>query len=246
MTRATPAAFRDGDGLPELVVIPPGRFLMGSPDEEAGHEDSEYPVREVILARPFALGRFPVTFAEFDHFIAATRAPAPSDEGWGRGDRPAVNVTWHEARDYAAWLAAWTGRAYRLPTEAEWEYAARAGATTAYPWGADLRPGDARYLVEEEPSEQAGTVPVGCFPPNAFGLHDVIGNVWEWVEDCWNEFYVGAPLDGSAWLTGDCGRRVLRGGSWRDVPRQVRAAARNRNAPDFRCDDYGFRIAREV
>lgn len=231
------------EGRPELVMIPPGCCRMGSPDSEAGHEDNEYPVREVVIARAFALGRFPVTFAEWDGFAAATGAALPPDEGWGRGERPVINVSWRDAQAYVAWLRAGTGKPYRLPSEAEWEYAARAGTTTAYHWGEAVGRGNARCLHEDDPATGQGTVPVGRYPPNGFGLHDMLGNVWEWVEDCWNEFHLGAPVDAAAWLGGDCGRRVLRGGSWQDVPRQIRCAARNRNGVDFRCDDYGFRVA---
>ncbi|MFT8243903.1 formylglycine-generating enzyme family protein [Roseomonas sp. BN140053] len=246
MVQAAGSAFRDGEGLPELVPIPAGRFRMGSPDEEPGHEDNEYPLREVCIARPFALGRFPVTFAEWDRFAAATGAPRPPDQGWGRGDRPVVNLSWDDAQGFAAWLRAETGRAYRLPSEAEWEYAARAGTETPWHWGETVGPGDANCLVDGSAWGGRGTTPVGQFPPNGFGLHDMLGNVWEWVEDCWNEFFLGAPCDGTAWTRGDCGRRVLRGGSWQDVPRQIRAAARNRNGAGFRCNDYGLRIARDL
>ncbi|WP_426957380.1 formylglycine-generating enzyme family protein [Muricoccus radiodurans] len=229
-----------------MLPIPPGAFRMGSPDEEDGHEDSECPTRIVRIARPFALGRTPVTFAEWDLFAEATGRYRPPDEGWGRGNRPAVNLSWNDTQAYLAWLRDRTGRPYRLPSEAEWEYAARAGTETPYPWGHDFGPGRAHGLHEGCDLGGECTVPVGSFPPNAFGLHDMLGNMWEWVEDCWNEFYLGAPGDGSAWLKGDCGRRVLRGGSWMDVPRQMRSASRNRNGVDFRCNDYGFRVARDL
>jgi formylglycine-generating enzyme required for sulfatase activity len=231
---------------PDLVTMPPGRFRMGSPDEEPGHEDSEYPVREVVIARPFALGRMPVTFAQWDRFAGATGGWRPPDEGWGRGARPVVNVSWTDAMAYCAWLSARTGRRVRLPSEAEWEYAARAGSGSAYPWGAEIRWGLANGMEAGVAEGGQCTTPVGAFPPNAFGLHDMMGNVWEWVADCWNSFYVGAPCDGSAWLSGDCERRVLRGGSWADVPRLLRCAARNRNGRDFRCNDYGFRVAADL
>ncbi|MCK8784807.1 formylglycine-generating enzyme family protein [Roseomonas sp. NAR14] len=231
--------------IPEAVAIPPGRFRMGSPDDEPGHEDSESPVREVAI-RAFALGRTPVTFAQWDAFADATGGWRPPDEGWGRGGRPVVNVSWHDARAYCAWLADRTGQPWRLPGEAEWEYAARAGTGTPWYWGASFEPGRAHCFAPGCALGGERTVPVGQFPPNAFGLHDMLGNVWEWVEDCWNEFHLGAPPDGTPRLEGDCGRRVLRGGSWLDVPRQIRCAARNRNGRDFRCDDYGFRVAHDT
>ncbi|MBV8191514.1 MAG: formylglycine-generating enzyme family protein [Alphaproteobacteria bacterium] len=229
--------------LPELVVIPGGRFQMGSSDQETGHEDCEYPVHEVIITRAFGLGRYPVTFDQWDAFAEQTGAYRPHDEGWGRAARPVINVSWQDAKSYMAWLAKKTDRRYRLPTEAEWEYAARAGTSTAYSWGSEIGAGNSNCVTDEAAAGRRGTSPVGQFPSNAFGLYDMHGNVWEWVEDCWNEYYIGAPVDGSAWLSGDCSRRVLRGGSWLDVPRQVRSAARNRNGGDFRCNDYGFRIA---
>lgn len=219
---------------------------MGSSDAEEGHEDNEHPVRDVVVARAFALGRFPVTFDEWDRFAGATGSGLPPDEGWGRGARPVINISWRDATAYAAWLRIETGKPYRLPSEAEWEYAARAGTTTAYHWGDAMSPRDAHYLREDVSTTVLGTVPVGRFPPNAFGLHDMLGNVWEWVEDCWNEFYLGAPSGATPWLRGDCDRRVLRGGSWQDVPRQIRCATRNRNGIDFRCDDYGVRLALDL
>lgn len=235
----------DQPPAPDMVRVPAGAFRMGSPDAEAGHEDNEYPVREVVIRRPFLLGRYPVTFTDWDAFAASAGRSRVADEGWGRGTRPVVNVTWQDAQAYAAWLRQRTGRRFRLPSEAEWEYAARAGTLSAYHWG-DVADRSRAQFFDEAAAAPSGTAPVGSFPPNALGAHDMLGNVWEWVEDCWNEFYVGAPCDGSAWTTGDCGRRVLRGGSWQDVARQIRCASRNRNGVDFCCNDYGFRIACDI
>ncbi len=241
------ATICDGADLPELVVVPPGRFRMGSPDDEAGRDDNEGPCHPVTIGYRFAIGRHPVTFAQWDAFGAAGGTDhRPSDEGWGRGDRPVINVGWHDAQAYVRWLTEVTGRRYRLPSEAEWEYAARAGTAGAYHWGDDAGRRMANCLEHDGDWGRARTSPVGRFPANPFGLHDMLGNVWEWVEDCWNEFYIAAPDDGSPWLAGQTDARVLRGGSCLDPPRLVRAAARNRNGMDFRCNDYGFRVAADV
>jgi formylglycine-generating enzyme required for sulfatase activity len=274
--------FRDCPRCPEMVEIEPGSFLMGSPLEEAGRYYDEAPRHLVTIAQPFAVGRFAVTFDEWDACAAAgtpsgqqaqssapqtqngleqqpssSRAPSqtsglrgvcrqrPSDEGWGRGRRPVVNVSWDDAKEYVAWLSSTTGKSYRLLTEAEREYAARVGTTTAYPWGDAIGKGNANCVgCGTEYDKQ--TAPVGSFAPNAFGLYDMSGNVWEWTEDCWHDSYVGAPADGSAWATGDCSSPVLRGGSWSDIPRILRSASRNRNPPVFRYDDVGFRVARTL
>jgi formylglycine-generating enzyme required for sulfatase activity len=230
-----------------MIAIPPGRFVMGSPDAEAGRDDCEGPQHDVVIRHGFALARTCVTFAQWDRFLGAEgTAYSPSDEGWGRGDRPVVNVSWEDSQAYVAWLASRTGRAYRLPSESEWEYAARGGTTTAYHWGGAFILGRANCLDGGEAWAGEMTAPVGAFPANEFGLHDMLGNVWEWVEDCWNEFYIDAPADGSPWRDGRCDARVLRGGSWCDPPRLVRAAARNRNDKRFRCNDYGFRVALDL
>jgi formylglycine-generating enzyme required for sulfatase activity len=236
----------DGGGLPQLVVVPAGRFLLGSPDAEPGHESNESPQREIVLARPFALGRTAVTFAQWDAFAAETGEALPSDEGWGRDDRPVVNVSWHDAQRYVAWLHQCTGQPYRLASEAEWEYAARAGTVRPYYWGEAIGIGNANCVGSGCAFGGRATMPVARFAPNPFGLFDMLGNVWEWTEDCWNEFYIRRPLDGTAWRAGDCERRVLRGGSWRDPSRLARAAARNRNAAELRGSDTGFRVARDL
>ena len=164
------------------------------------------------------MGRYEVTFAEYDRFVSATGRESPDDRGWGRGRRPVINVNQADAKAYATWLSAQTGKTYRLPSEAEWEYAARARTRTRYSWGDSIGCDQARYGRREggECSDSwDGTVPVGSFEPNAFGLYDMHGNVWEWVADCWHDNYEDAPTDGSAWTTGcDSARAVLRGGSW--------------------------------
>jgi formylglycine-generating enzyme required for sulfatase activity len=183
-----------------------------------------------------------------------SRQGEPPDRGWGRGDRPVINVSWDDARAYADWLSDQTGQRYRLPTEAEWEYAARAGTTTPFWTGDCIHTDQANYDGNYDYNgcgaktgvHRGQTVPAGSLPPNAFGLHEIAGNVWEWVEDCWHSSYAGAPTDGSAWVEADGGEcaRVVRGGSWDFVARFLRAPARNRSSPSYRNNDFGFRLAR--
>ena len=244
--------FRDplhsgGEG-PAMVMLPTGSFRMGDLDG-SGHSD-ERPVRTVTIRRPIAMGQYPVTFEEYDRFISATGAERPADKGWGRGRRPVIDVSWDDAKAYVAWLSEQTGKPYRLPSEAEWEYAARAGTETAYSWGDDIDCRQARYGRREggECSDsEDGTTPVGSFAANAFGLFDMHGNVWEWVEDRWHENYEGAPTDGSAWTSGgDGGSRVVRGGSWWNSPRGLRCAFRGWGAPSGRNNIYGFRLVQDL
>ena len=189
----------------------------------------------MTIPKPFAVGKFAVTFAEWDACAAdgGCGGNKPSDQGWGRGDRPVINVNWNEAKDYIDWLSKKTGKEYRLLSEAEREYVARAGSTTPFWWGRSITPALANYNGTAEPYKGGGskgeyrgkTLPVKSFKPNPWGLYQVHGNVWEWVEDCWNENYHNAPSDGSANTTGDC-VRVLRGGSWDNDPENLRAAYR--------------------
>jgi formylglycine-generating enzyme required for sulfatase activity len=225
--------FRDIEALwcPELVVIPQGKFMMGSPSGEEGRSRDEGPQHDVTFLRPFALGRCPVTFDQYDHFCAQTKREEAEDEGWGRGQRPVINVSWDDAEAYSRWLSRQTWQTYRLPSEAEWEYACRAGTTTRSWWG-DIR--------------LRRTTEIGSYPPNPWGLCDMYGNVWEWVEDCWDDSYEGAPKDGSAWMRGDCSRRVLRGGSWGSEPEYLRSAYRLRIRTDYRNYGIGFRVARTL
>lgn len=226
---------------PKMVRIPPGKFLMGSPENEAGRWDAEGPQHEVTISNAFEIGKYPVTFDEYDLFAKATKRKLPNDQGWGRSQRPVINVSWHDAQDYVKWLSGQTGKPYRLPTEAEWEYAARANTQTRYWWGDDIDTNNAVYNTTQ-------TEPVGSFKANAFGLYDTAGNVWEWVQDCWHENYNNAPKDGSAWLEvngGNCDRRVVRGGSWDNDPRLLRSAYRNWGSTDYAIYFLGFRIARD-
>ena len=237
--------FRDCAHCPEMVVVTEGSFVMGSPPAEDGRWEDEGPRHRVTIRRPFAAGRHEVTFAQWD---ACRRdggcSRAPGDAGWGRGNRPVINVSWKDARQYVEWLSKQTGRRYRLLSEAEWEYAARAATDTAYSWGEE--PGQGRANCNRCGSAWDGTktAPAGSFAPNGFGLFDMLGNVWEWVEDCGHKNYDGAPSDGSAWVRrGDCRLRMLRGGSWEDATVRVRSAFRHWEFADTSSDVIGFRVA---
>jgi formylglycine-generating enzyme required for sulfatase activity len=243
----TGETFRDCDQCPQMVGILAGRFLMGSPATDMDRWADEIPQHEARIGRAFAIGRFEVTFNEWDACVAAGGCRhRPDDNGWGRGKRPVIDVSWDDARAYIAWLSQKTGRRYRLPSEVEWEYAARAGATARYPWGDD--PSSNRANFRESGSQWSGTqtAPVGSFGSNGYALYDMIGNVSEWVQDCWNEDYRRAPADGSAWEAGECGRRVVRGGAWTSNPRGARTATRRGDGLGHRNSDLGFRVARDL
>ncbi len=224
---------RDCAECPELVVVPPGTFTMGSEGRQ----------HQVTIPEALAVGVYEVTFREWDECTqrGGCLGYRPDDEGWGRANRPVINVSWQDAQEYVEWLSAYTGKRYRLLSESEWEYVARAGTTTPYSVGDQITTAQANY------GEFRGrTVAVGTYPANAFGLHDVHGNVWEWTQDCWNASYAGAPNDGSASAAGDCGRRVLRGGSWGDEPWFLRSAGRYGDTSGDRVDSFGFRVARTL
>jgi formylglycine-generating enzyme required for sulfatase activity len=233
--------FRDCPECGEVVVVPSGEFEMGAADTPF-----EKPVHRVTIGRPFAIGRREVTFDEWDQCVAAAGCSFRGDDhGWGRGNRPILDISWDDAKMFVRWLAQKTGKPYRLPSEAEWEYAARAGTTTAFWWGRDV--GDRRANCEDCGGPPARmTLPAGSFRPNAFGLFDTAGNVAEWVEDCWNDTYKGAPRDGSPWTSGQCNLRVLRGGSFASKATAIRSAARFRYDEDVRYYANGFRVARDL
>ena len=235
--------FRECDQFcPEMVVVPAGSFMMGSPASEEDRFDTEGPQHRVTIARSFAVGRFAVTFDEWDACVADGGCDyRPEDEGWGRGRRPVINVSWDDAKLYLSWLSKKTGKAYRLLSEAEWEYVTRAGTTTPFWWGSSISPNQANYGEYRE-----HTVPVDSFEASPFGLYQVHGNVWEWVEDRWNRSYSGAPTDGSAWTGGECDLRVLRGGSWNFGPGYLRAAIRVGDVAGNRIYYFGFRVARTL
>ena len=229
----------------ELARIAAGSFDMGGPGAD------ERPVRRVSI-EPFNIMKHEVTFAQYDLYAESTGRDKPDDAGWGRGSRPVINVNWEDANAYAEWLTRNTGFRFRLPTEAEWEYAARAGSTTAYPWGQTASRSNANYGQDSccggsaaGPDQWVHTSPVGSFPANAFGMSDMHGNVTEWVQDCWNPDYSGAPVDGSAWLAGDCKRRVTRGGTWSGIPEYIRSASRDGIRAVKRTGYIGFRLVQE-
>ena len=244
--------FRDCPECPELVIVPAGSFMMGAPATEEGSSESERPVHQVQIPGPFAVGIYEVTFAEWDACVAAGGCGGIQldDRAWGRDRRPAVGVRWEQAQSYVEWLSGRTGEHYRLLSEAEWEYVARAGSTTAYSWGDGIGCRQASFGRDTYSGYRCGafwgTVPVGSFAANQFGLHDVHGNVWELVQDCWNENYEGAPGDGSAWESGDCAYRVMRGGAWSNNSKYLRSATRIAYSPDFQYDYYGFRVHRTL
>jgi len=243
------SVFLDCDKCPEMVVIPAGSYQMG---DLSGEGDSdERPVHRVTIEYPFAVGKYEVTFDEWDACVAAGGCSyQPDDEGWGRGTRPVIHVSWHDAQEYVKWLSRETGKPYRLLSEAEWEYVARAGTTTTYWWGDDVYANIANFDGCGSGHENVcgsqwrnKSASVGSFAANTFRVFDTAGNVWEWVEDCWNDNYKGAPTDGRVWTSGECGRRVLRGGSWSGIPENVRPTFRNGYISVDRVNDVGFRVA---
>ncbi len=272
--------FHDCRGCPEMVVVYSGRFAMGSPDTEKGRSDDEGPVHSVKISA-FAIGKTEITRGQFAEFVKRSgyvtgdkcwtlekgdyeeRKGNWREPGFAQNDsHPVTCVSWNDAQAYAKWLSIRTGKKYRLPTEAEWEFAARGNTKTSRYWGdnpdracryangADDSvlsriPGASSWSVHNCKDGFVYTAPVGRFKPNAFGLHDMLGNVWEWTEDDYHDSYSGAPADGSAWQ-GDGKKRVLRGGSWNDAPRNLRAATRYGNKPEIRFSSIGFRLARSL
>lgn len=228
---------------PEMVRIPGGRYLRG--DFQGDGDDDEHPLAEVRL-KPFAISRFEITFDQYELFCGQTRCALPDDSGWGRGDRPVINVSWQEANAYVNWLAEKTGKSYRLPSDAEWEYASRAGKSTRYAWGDEVESGHANCDGCGSIWDGDKTARVGRFEPNAFGLYDTAGNVFEWVADCFHDRFSEAPADGSPIEKAGCGKRVIRGGAWSFPPHEVRSANRWRDFPSRRSDDTGFRVALEL
>jgi len=241
--------FRECVNCPEMVVVSAGSFTMGSPPSERGRAADESPQHRVTIARPFAVGRFEVTFEEWDACVddGGCNDYTPSDEGWGRVRRPAVNVSWDDAEAYVAWLSKKTGKPYRLLSESEYEYATRAGTQTAYPWGNAIGRNNADCHSCGSQWDARQTAPVGSFAANRFGLSDMVGNIREWTQDCYHDNYIGAPADGSAWiLGGNCYHRVVRGGSYLLAPEFLRSASRYWFAEDYRLRYVGFRVARTL
>ena len=251
--------FRECDRCPEMVVISAGQFIMGAKESETGSTPDERPQHTVNFTQPFGVGRFPVTLSEWDACVAARGCSyRPSDQSWGRGTQPAINILWDDAKEYVAWLSRTTGRTYRLLSESEREYVARAGTGTAYWWGDTFEPAQANCAIDnrllssastsdlQPPIARERTVPVQSFAPNPWGLYQVHGNVYDWVEDCWHDNYDGAPSDGSAWVSGDCSRHVLRGGAFSRNMQTARSAARIWSGSSNRIIYMGVRVARTL
>ena len=269
--------WRDCDECPEMITIPAGTFTMGSPVHEEGRYDREGPAHPVMIARPFAIGVYEVTRDEYSRFVLATNHSSSDqsclvneghhwEERAGRGwqdpnfhqsmRHPAVCISWDDATAYVSWLSGRTGVDYRLPSAAEWEYAARAGTSTPWYWGDNIeeqcRNANGADGATDFPwrtrcdDGYERTALVGLFQANAFGLYDMLGNAWEWVQDCFNWSYDGAPVTGSAWEYGDCSARVMRGASWANTPKYLRAAHRAGERATFRSDYTGFRVARTL
>ena len=267
-------SFRECDRCPEMVVVPAGSFTMGSPESErtpvaaayvtygivpgglttAPPLSSEGPQHKVTIARPIAVGRFPVTFDQWDTCVddGGCNGYRPSDQGWGRGSRPAINVNWEDAEAYVVWLSSKTGKRYRLLSEAEWEYIARAGTTTPYWWGSSFSTNQANYNGNRtyggQPTgeNRQKTLPVASFSPNPWGFYQVHGNSYDWVEDCFHDDYFGAPADGSVWTSENCKGHVVRGGAWTSAPWVLRSAFRGWFPTNFRSSNHGFRLARTL
>ena len=264
--RAPGTVFRDCPECPEMVVVPAGSFMMGSPPSEKDRDDDEGPRHQVTIPKFFAVGKYEVTVEEYRRFAKATDRGGSDgcyvldgkyfiketliswvSPDFPQSDRhPVVCVNWNDARAYARWLSKKTSKQYRLLSESEWEYTARAGTTTRYNWGDDIGRNQANCFGCGSRWDNKQTAPVGSFPPNAFGLHDMHGNVWEWVADCRNPDYEGVPVDGNAWLSGECSERVVRGGSWGSWPEDLRAAVRGgswyihcRGSSELRIRDRG-------
>jgi formylglycine-generating enzyme required for sulfatase activity len=255
---AAPRAFRDCAGCPEMVALPAGMFLMGSPAGERGRDPNEGPQRRVAVPA-FAMGKHEVTFSEWDACVAEGGCThKPADQGWGRGRRPVINVSWGDAVEFVAWLSRKSGKPYRLPSEAEWEYAARAVTSPSSPnvpfsTGPTINYKQANYDANfvygtggKMGIYRQKTVEAGSLPRNAFGLHELHGNVWEWVEDCYRDSYDGAPSDGSAVKSARCALRILRGGAWNYHPQLLRSAYRYATAPQVRLENFGLRVARSL
>jgi formylglycine-generating enzyme required for sulfatase activity len=246
--------FKDCDKCPEIVVVTPGKFTMGSPDSEWGHNPDEGPQHVVKFTAPFGVGRFAVTFEEWDACVAdgGCNGYRPPDHNWGRGRHPVTNVSWYDAKAYVAWLSKKTGWRYHLLSEAQREYVTRAGSTSVFWWGSSISTSQANYdggftYADRHQGEYQGkTLVVDSFAPNPWGLYQTHGNVYDWVEDCYYDSYHEAPLDGTARISEGCDSRVARGGSWLDDPRSLRSAHRLRLPVATRFRNLGFRVGRTL
>ncbi|WP_373416403.1 formylglycine-generating enzyme family protein [Pseudomonas sp. ABC1] len=259
---APSTVFQDCPTCPEMVVLPSGEFTMGSPEDELGRQPDEGPLHQVTFAKPFAISRFHVTVEEWNTYTKETGVTLKDGDsrpgreciaGTPRYEQtprhPAVCIDFHDVRNYIEWLAQKTGKPYRMLSEAEREYAARAGSSGPFPFPFDE---DGEYQISKHANTYGPrdgfsyVAPVGSFPANAFGAYDMHGNVYEWIEDCYHNSYNGAHSDGKARLTGECNLRVIRGNDWIEPPIFSRSGNRNERAPDIRGDWLGFRVAREL
>ncbi len=229
---------------PVMVKVSAGSFLMGD-IQGTDTEGDEKPVHQVDIKQSFAIGKYEVTFVQYDIFAKTTGRTLPADNGYGRGDRPVINVSWNDAKAYTYWLSKQTGKVYRLPTEAEWEYAARGDTQTDYYWGNSVGRKNANCYGCSGGFDNKGTAEVGRYQANGIGIFDMHGNVWEWVQDCWHDRYDGAPQDGAAWEENGCDARVLRGGSWKNYPLFIRASNRDWYEPNRSSNQFGFRVVRQ-
>jgi formylglycine-generating enzyme required for sulfatase activity len=239
--------FKECRDCPEMIVLPAGLLNIGSAKDEIGHWEEEEPQRDVTFARPFAVAKDDITFDQWDTCVRLAGCTTNPAAPWGRGDLPVINVDWEDAQQYVTWLTKLTGKPYRLLSESEWEYAARAGTTTAYYWGSEVGVMNANCDRCGSRWEAKQTAPIGQFPANALGLRDMAGNVWQMVQDCYHPNYNSLPTDGSPNLEGDCSIRVVRGGAWTSDPPYLRSASRYKNAiADHGSSNRGFRVARDL
>ena len=234
--------FKDCDLCPEMVVIPGGKFKMGSNWKKA--KKNQKPVHAVTIKGPLAVSKFEITFDEWEACLAdGVCKRDPDDHKWGRGRRPIVNISWSDTQEYTAWLSKKTGRKYRLLSEAEWEYAARAGTTTGYWWGNKLKKKYANCRKCGTPWSGKKSAPVGSFKPNPWGIYDMHANIWEWVQDCWTNDHKGAPSDGSARTDGNCERKSVRGGSWYYYSQVAKSPSRDSHPIHLWSYNIGIRLA---
>ena len=236
------AAVKDCDACQLMVALYPQPFTMGS----NGSDPSERPAHKVALRSPFAIGKYEVTVGQWAQCVKASVCPSVPSAANAAENLPMRDVSWDEAQLYLKWLSTVSRRPYRLPTEAEWEYAARGGTSTRYWWGDQMKGGNASCQGCGEPWKADGPPPVGSFVANPFGLADMNGSVWEWVQDCWHSSYKGAPLDGSAWADANCQSRVIRGGSWRENGSYMLSTTRFKYDASVRQSQNGFRVARTI
>jgi formylglycine-generating enzyme required for sulfatase activity len=241
-TAGAMAAVKDCDACPLMVALSPGPFTMGSNSSDP----SERPAHKVALRTPFAIGKYEVTVGEWTQCVKASVCPSVPSAANAADRLPMRDVSWDEAQLYLKWLSTVSRRPYRLPTEAEWEYAARGGTTTRYWWGEQMKGGNSSCQGCGEPWKADAPPPVGSFVANPFGLADMNGSVWEWVQDCWHSSYKGAPADGSAWADGNCQSRVIRGGSWREDGSYMLSTTRFKYDASVRQSQNGFRVARAL